>query len=391
MKKEVVENNNKFYAYCPRCRVVHLFENNTNKICKEALNNYSFINFKKNSMKKNKLIGFVGQGFIGNNYANDFEERGYNVVRYDKDKFIDNKDLIKMCDIVFIAVPTPSINEKFDYSIVKDVLKLVGDGKIAVIKSTLTIGTTDKLQKLYPKKYILHSPEFLTEETAAYDASFPERNIIGYTKKSKNKSREVLSVMALASYNSIVPAREAEIIKYAGNVLLYSKVVIANSIFDLCKKNNINYKLVREAVAYDFRIGASHLDIKHKKGRGAGGNCFIKDFSAFKEMNEKSKTSKELIEMLSSMEKYNNKLLLESGKDLDILSGVYNNINNMIKKKVVSKKVVKKATPKKATKKVAKKPAVKKATPKKVVKKTAKKPVAKKTAKVANKKTKGKK
>lgn len=274
--------------------------------------------------KQNLLIGFIGQGFIGKNYADDFAERGYKIVRYDNQKFKANKEAIKKCDIVLIAVPTPSVKEKFQDKIIVEVLKLVGEGKIAVIKSTIQIGTTDKMQKLYPNLYLIHSPEFLTEVTAAYDARRPDRNIVGYTSKSKKVAASVLKIMAPAPVNLSVPCREAEIIKYANNIWFYMKVVTINTIADLCLKNGVDYEIVKEALKGDPRIGLTHLDALHKNGRGAGGHCFIKDFSSYKEMHKKSKTGKLILDLLSAAEKYNNKLLIDSGKNLDLLAEVYN-------------------------------------------------------------------
>ncbi|MCK5027249.1 MAG: hypothetical protein KAS07_02425, partial [Candidatus Pacebacteria bacterium] len=116
-------------------------------------------------MKKTKIpkIGFIGQGWIGKNYADDFKNRGYSVVRYAKEKPYDiNKDKIAKCDIVFIAVPTPTTPEGFDDSTLRKVIKLVGKGKTAVIKSTVLPGTTESIQKENPNIFIFHSPEFLT-------------------------------------------------------------------------------------------------------------------------------------------------------------------------------------------------------------------------------------
>jgi UDPglucose 6-dehydrogenase len=288
--------------------------------------------------KNNLLIGFIGQGFIGKNYADDFEERGYKIVRYDNQNYSNNKDLIKTCDIVFIAVPTPSVNEKFQDNIIFEVLKLISDNKIAVIKSTIKIGTTDKMQKLYPNKYIIHSPEFLTEATAAYDARHPDRNIVGYTEKSKKIATSVLKIMAKAPMNLAVPCREAEIIKYANNIWFYMKVVTINTIADLCLKNNIDYEIVKKSMMGDSRVGNTHLDVFHKSGRGAGGHCFIKDFSCYKEMHEDSKTGKLILNLLTAAENYNKKLLQDSNKNLDILSGVYNVKKGVNKKKSIVKK-----------------------------------------------------
>lgn len=86
-------------------------------------------------------IGFIGQGWIGKNYSDDLEERGFDVTRYSLDPpFNTNRDAIKNCDIVFVAVPTPTTIDGFDDSIVESCLHLVGTGKIVVIKSTLLPG-----------------------------------------------------------------------------------------------------------------------------------------------------------------------------------------------------------------------------------------------------------
>ena len=286
--------------------------------------------------KKKNLVGFIGQGFIGKSMADDFEERGYNIVRYNRSNFSHNKEKIAECDFVFIAVPTPSTPKGFNDGILLEVINLVGDGKTAIIKSTIKIGTTEKIQKLFPKKNIIHSPEFLTEKNAKNDAKFPERNIVGYTKKSLKVAKEVLNILPKAEHNFVVPCGEAELVKYMGNTFLMLKVVFANAVFNLAKEKNVNYDKVCEMVGYDSRIGHSHFKIKHqgglvgKLGRGAGGHCFIKDMSAlvemYKECKFKDKQNKLALNFLESAVDFNNKLLLDSGKDLDLLFGVYGKI-----------------------------------------------------------------
>lgn len=271
-----------------------------------------------------KKIGFIGQGFIGNAYANDFESRGYEVVRYAKeDKYIHNKDIIATCDIVFIAVPTPTTTKGFSFDIVREVLSLVGKGKLAVIKSTLLPGTTDLLQQEFPDIFIIHSPEFLRAKSAQEDAKKPQRNIVGYTTVSKERAQEILDVLPYAPYNKILPAVDAEMIKYMGNIFLMQKVVFANCFFDLAQKLGADYEAIREAVGVDSRITPSHLSISQDGGRGAGGFCFIKDFAAFREMYEKQVGEKAAIEMLKSMEKRNAYLLKSTNKSMDVLREVY--------------------------------------------------------------------
>jgi len=275
----------------------------------------------------NNKIGFIGQGWIGKNYADNFEDRDYEVVRYGLEKaYVNNKKKIKDCDIVFIAVPTPSTPKGFDSSILKQATRLVGEGKIAVIKSTLLPGTTEEIQKENPGVFVFHSPEFLTEATAAYDAANPERNIIGLpkdTKEYKTKAREVLEVLPCAPYKLICSSREAELIKYGGNCWFYFKVIFINMIYDLAKKNSCNWKNIQDAMAADSRIGGTHLNPVHQGGRGAGGHCFIKDFVAFSEIYEKQVGDKTGLEVLASLQNKNVELLTSTGKDLDLLKGVY--------------------------------------------------------------------
>ncbi len=125
-------------------------------------------------------IGCIGQGWVGKNIADNFERRNYSVVRYALEpEYALNRRYIKDCDVVFIAVPTPTTPKGFDYSIVEEMVSLVGNGKIAVIKSTILPGTTKKIQNTYPDKVVLFSPEFLCESTAQYDVSNPMFNILG--------------------------------------------------------------------------------------------------------------------------------------------------------------------------------------------------------------------
>ncbi len=288
---------------------------------------------------KKPLIGFIGQGFIGKNYADDFEQRGYKVVRYaTRPEFVHSKRKIKECDIVFIAVPTPSTPQGFDYSIVREVLRLVGRGKMAVIKSTILPGTTEALNKKFPHLFVFHSPEFLRERTAAYDAAHPDRNIVGIPKDTqlyRRKAKEVMQVLPKAPFERVMHVRDAELVKYGGNCFLYFKVIFSNLLYDVAAKTGMRWQDVKEAIAADPRIGSSHMEPVHKSGhagkmeaggRGAGGHCFIKDFAAFSELYNKAVKDPLGSALLRALETKNNRLLIESGKDLDLLEGVYGSI-----------------------------------------------------------------
>jgi nucleotide sugar dehydrogenase len=284
--------------------------------------------------KKDLKIGFIGQGFIGKNYADDFEERGYDVVRYARSEpYAQNKEKLKECDIIFIAVPTPTTPNGFDYSIVEKVVGLAGEGKTVVIKSTMQPGSTEKIAEKFPDVFVMHSPEFLREKFAAYDARHPDRNIVGISKDTseyRERAKEVLSVLAKASYNEIMGVRSAELIKYIGNCFLTTKVVFFNIMYDIAKTLDLEWEDVREAVAADPRIGESHTQVIHESGhgggaaRGAGGHCFIKDFAAVRELHDKVlPKDRSGNKVLTSIEKKNVELLKDSCKDLDLLEGVY--------------------------------------------------------------------
>lgn len=272
-------------------------------------------------------IGFIGQGWIGKNYADNFEQRGFNVVRYSHEaEHLGNQDKIKDCEIVFIAVPTPTTPKGFDDSILKQVIKLVGDGKIAVIKSTLLPGTTEEIQKDNPGIFVLHSPEFLTRQTAAYDAANPTRNIIGIPVDNKiyrKKARAVMDILPKALYEIVCRSLDAELVKYGGNCFFYFKNIFMNLLYDLSQKLGCNWEEVREMIAADPRIGEEHTRPVSKGGRGAGGDCLIKDFEAFIGMYKDQVGDETGLAVLIDLRDKNIGLLKESRKDLDLLKGVY--------------------------------------------------------------------
>ncbi|HWB33731.1 MAG TPA: hypothetical protein VG753_00185 [Candidatus Paceibacterota bacterium] len=279
-------------------------------------------------------IGFIGQGFIGKSYADDFERRGYTVVRYAlEEPYRANKDKITDCDIVFIAVPTPTTIKGFDYSIVESALGLVGKGATAVIKSTILPGTTRRLQKKFPRITVMHSPEFLVLKQAAENAARPLRNIVGIcsmTPALKKKAAVVLKTLPRAPFEAVMLAEDAEMVKYAGNFFLYLKVLYANLIYEMAEAIGGDYESVRAAVAADPRIGPSHLAVLHdsghrgaKRGRGAGGVCFIKDVAALAEYYARHGGDRWGSALFDAAIEKNIDLLVASGKDLDLLAGVH--------------------------------------------------------------------
>lgn len=275
-------------------------------------------------------LSFIGQGFIGKNLADSFEDRGFkNLVRYSlKEPWIKNKNKVKSCPIVFIAVPTPTTSKGFDDSILWKVMPLTGKGSTVVIKSTILPTTARELQKKFKDRYILHNIEFLTEATARADTDYPERNVIGVPDlKAKGhvvRAQAILDILPAAYFDLICTYEEASLIKYGGNCFFYVKNMFFNLLYDLAMAHGCNWKRMRQAIIADSRIHPVHTDPVHKGGRGAGGDCLIKDFAAFRQIYNKI-MKKELWGswILLANEEKNKQLLINSKKDLNLLKGVY--------------------------------------------------------------------
>jgi nucleotide sugar dehydrogenase len=276
-------------------------------------------------------IGFIGQGWIGKHYADDFEARRYDVVRYALEaQYLENKEAIKQCGIVFVAVPTPTTKDGFDISYVRDALTSVAPHSSVIIKSTMVPGTTESLQKENPQIYLFHSPEFLVEKTAAYDAAHPNRNIVGIPIDNpiyRAKAENILKILPDAPYEHIMHSKDAEFVKYAGNCFLFTKVIYMNLLYDLVAATGGDWQSIRDALVHDPRIGLSHTEPEQDGGRGAGGHCFIKDFEAFRETYDAYVHDGFGSNVLKSLAEKNIHLLKNSGKDVDLLLEVYGDIS----------------------------------------------------------------
>ncbi|MFT5036479.1 MAG: UDP-glucose 6-dehydrogenase [Candidatus Azotimanducaceae bacterium] len=273
-------------------------------------------------------IGCIGQGFVGKNIADDFENREYEVVRYSLEpQYSDNADMIGQCDIVFIGVPTPSTPEGFDYSIIKKVLPLVSDGSVVVIKSTVLPGTTAELQSAHPDKIVLFSPEFLCETTAAYDVANPIMNVIGVsldTDAHKKAGERVMGILPKSPHNSIVTSQTAELYKYAHNLNGYMRVILSNLLYEVGEKKGAQWEDMKQMMDNDPMMSAYYNSPVHKDGRGAGGNCFIKDMAAFRHLYQTLLPEDQNgLAVLQSLEKKNLELLRHSNKSQDLVRDVY--------------------------------------------------------------------
>ena len=274
-------------------------------------------------------IGFIGQGYVGKHSSDDMESRGHKVTRYALEApYNENKDKVKDCDIVFIAVPTPTTPGGFDSSIVESVIPLTKPGATIIFKSTLVPGTTRTLQKKYADRVLFFSPEFLSEVTAAHDAAHPIMNVIGVTDPAhKEKAEQVMKILPESSHNQICSAEEAEIIKYAHNIHGFIRIIFSNLLYDLAQAHGATWEAVKEGMDNDPFIGRTatytYTNPVHKSGRGAGGNCFLKDMAAFARHYREVVKDKEGGELLRAFEEKNLALLKASEKSLDIIKGIY--------------------------------------------------------------------
>tara|TARA_Y100000590_G_scaffold421388_1_gene525013 strand:- start:1837 stop:3135 length:1299 start_codon:yes stop_codon:yes gene_type:complete len=206
-------------------------------------------------------------------------------------KFTTNLDLaVKNSDIIFICVGTPtskknnSANLQYVFKAAQEISKSINKFKIIVTKSTVPVATGDKIEKIILKKKkrklfeVVSNPEFLREGEAIRDFRFPDRIVVGSNNKKINRKLESLYEPLIkkgAVYFS-TNRRGAELIKYASNAFLATKISFINEIANLCEKTGVNVEDVSLGMGLDKRIGARFL----RAGPAYGGSCFPKDTKA---------------------------------------------------------------------------------------------------------------
>ncbi len=258
--------------------------------------------------------GICGVGMVGGALKRYFESKGEDPLLYDPQKEVGSIKEINRAHIVFICVPTPyREGEGFDLSYVKDVCKFLEGEKIVVIKSTVLPGSTEKLQEEHSHHKFLFNPEFLSEATADEDMQNPDRQIIGYTEKSKDVAQTVMDVLPKAPFEKIMPVTEAEMVKYFNNTFNAVKVIFANQMYDLCEKIAIDYNTVMECAAKSkFIQTEDHLDVFHGNYRGYGGKCLVKDNKALIDFAESNGAD---LQLHKTAEIVNNDLMNKQGID----------------------------------------------------------------------------
>lgn len=225
-------------------------------------------------------IGIIGLGFLGGSMDRYCVDQGVTPFRYDK-KGIGSVEEVNKADIIFVCVNTPYDAEKkdIDLSYVHSAVSLIEGKKTVVLRSTIPPGTTDAFQKNYSQHRFLFNPEFLRARTAYEDFVKPPRQVVGITEQSKDEAQALLEFLPKApqEYTKIIPAKSAELIKYAANTMLAVKVAIANKFYDFAESLGIDYEEVKHLIGADPRIGHYGLDIFYEDFRGYNGTCFPKD------------------------------------------------------------------------------------------------------------------
>lgn len=239
-------------------------------------------------------IGVVGNGFVGSAVQFGFSPStgcDYEVRVYDKDpsKSVDSiEETVNESEFIFLSVPTPSNKDgSMNLDIVEQALQDISDvnkyqGNIVLLRSTVTPGTTRKLQDKYPNLRIVFNPEFLTERNAKYDFINQARIIIGgddvYSKQVGDLYR--------SRFGESQPVIEtnwetAELIKYMSNCFFTTKISFMNEMYQIAEKCGVDWGVALDGFFRDGRVGHSHMNVPGPDGKfGFGGSCFPKDIQA---------------------------------------------------------------------------------------------------------------
>ena len=246
------------------------------------------------------------------------------------------KDSVKKSDIIFICVGTPSKKNSNSadlnqvYSAAKEISKSINKFKIIINKSTVPVATGDEVEKIIAKKVsrkffsVVSNPEFLREGEAIRDFIYPDRVVIGCNdEKSKKILKNLYSPLVSKGAKFVsTNRRAAELIKYASNAFLATKITFINEIANLCEKIGIDVEDISIGIGLDKRIGSRFL----RAGPAYGGSCFPKDTKAIVSTADKFKTNLSVI-----------KSVIKSNElRLNILQ---KRVNSILKNKIKNKKI----------------------------------------------------
>ena len=249
-------------------------------------------------------------------------------------KFSTNlKASISKSDVVFICVGTPSkkSGKAADLSQVYNVAREIRDSiskfKIIITKSTVPVTTGDEIEKIISQKIskqffsVVSNPEFLREGEAIRDFTYPDRVVIGTVNKKSNRILKNLYSPLISKGAKYINTsrRAAELIKYASNAFLATKITFINELSNLCEKINVNIEDISIGMGLDKRIGGRFL----RAGPAYGGSCFPKDTRAIVTTADKFKTNLSVIK--SVIKSNDNRSVLLLKRVFEILNGKVKN------------------------------------------------------------------
>ena len=220
------------------------------------------------------------------------------------------EEVLEASEIIFLALPTPpgadgSADLKYVLGVADQMGKLMKGYKVVVNKSTVPVGTADKVREAIAKNYkgefdVVSNPEFLREGVAVDDFMKPDRVVIGTKSEQAKKVMTELYAPFVRQGNPLIfmDERSSELTKYAANSFLATKISFMNEIAQLCERMGADVDMVRRGIGSDDRIGKRFLF----PGIGYGGSCFPKDVQALvKSSNEVNYD----FEILKAVEKVN--------------------------------------------------------------------------------------
>ena len=249
----------------------------------------------------------------------------------------DLKKSIKDSDIIFICVGTPtkkggsSADLSQIYKVSKEISSSINKFKIIITKSTVPVTTGDEIEKILSKKNskkkfsVVSNPEFLREGEAIRDFVYPDRVVIGTNDKKAGRILKNLYSPLISKGASYLQTsrRAAELIKYASNAFLATKITFINEIANLCEKTNINVEDISIGMGLDKRIGSRFL----RAGPAYGGSCFPKDTKAIITTADKFKTNLSVIKSVIKSNENRSKILLDRINKI---------LNRKIKNKIIT-------------------------------------------------------
>ena len=233
----------------------------------------------------------------------------------------DLKKAVLKSDIIFICVGTPtkknsnSADLKFVFNVVKELKKIIKRYKIIVTKSTVPVTTGDKIENILARLKknklvdVVSNPEFLREGEAIRDFIYPDRVVVGTNSKKANKILQSLYLPIIKKKNKYfnTSRRGAELIKYASNAFLATKISYINELANLCEKTGVDIKDVSVGIGSDQRIGERFL----RAGPAYGGSCFPKDTRALSDTAKKFKSNLSIVDTVIKSNENRKKLLIK--------------------------------------------------------------------------------